>query len=64
MNLRTNLFLTQQIIGKTPEAVLTLGLAGAVIVNKNIANLPSMRLGNLVTVEGNTAGAGMLSEQG
>jgi len=64
MNLRTNLFLTQQIISKTPEVALTLGLTGAVIVTKNIATLPSMRLGNLVTVDGSTAGAGMLSQQG
>jgi hypothetical protein len=64
MNLKTNLFLTKEIIIKTPEAACTLGLAGAVILTKNITSLPSMRLGNLVTVEGKASGAGMLSEQG
>ncbi|MFZ4084425.1 MAG: hypothetical protein ACOYK1_02635 [Vampirovibrionia bacterium] len=67
MNLKTNLFLTKEIIIRTPEAACNLGLvglAGAVILTKNIASLPSMRLGNLVTVDGKASGAGMLSEQG
>lgn len=64
MNLKTNLFLTRQIISKTPEAALSLGLTGAVILTKNVINLPYMRLGNLVTVDGKASGAGMLSGQG
>ena len=64
MNWKTNLFLTKEIITRTPKAACNLGLAAAVILTRNIASLPSIRLGNLVTVEGKVSGAGMLSKQG